>query len=83
MRHKGRRYPALNQPGTGNTNGFVYVNYIGSYRDLGLRVNGSYRRGTANRFEESLALGTAAFANLLHAASQSELSATPFGTAFL
>ena len=62
----GRRYPVLNQPGTGTTDGFVYANYIGSYRSIGLSVNGSYRRGVANRFEEALAPGTTAFANLFY-----------------
>ena len=62
----GRRYPVLNQPGTGTTDGFVYANYIGSYRGAGLSLNGSYRRGAANRFDESLAPGVTAFANLFY-----------------
>lgn len=62
----GRRYPVLNQPGTGTTDGFVYANYIGSYRGVGLSVNGSYRRGAANRFEENLAPGITAFTNLFY-----------------
>lgn len=65
-REPGRRYPVLNQPGTGTTDGFVYANYIGSYRSVGMSLNGSYRHGAANRFEESLAPGTTAFANLFY-----------------
>ncbi|MBC8084160.1 MAG: hypothetical protein H7Z21_13215 [Hymenobacter sp.] len=62
----GRRYPALTQPGTGTTDGFVYANYIGGYRSVGLSLNGSYRRAAANQFEESLAPGIATFANLFY-----------------
>ncbi|MCB2408164.1 transporter [Hymenobacter lucidus] len=62
----GRRYPMLNQPGTGTTDGFVYANYIGSYRSFGLSLNSSYRRSTRNRFENSLAPSTASFANLFY-----------------
>ncbi|SHK85128.1 hypothetical protein [Hymenobacter psychrotolerans] len=62
----GRRYPTLTQPGTGTTDGFVYANYIGSYRGVGLSLNSSYRRGMANRFDEGLAPGTTAFANLFY-----------------
>jgi hypothetical protein len=63
---RGRRYPALTQAGTGTTDGFVYANYIGSYRSVGLSLNGSYRRASRNRFEESLAPSYAGFANLFY-----------------
>ncbi len=62
----GRRHPALTQPGTGTTDGFVYANYIGSYQSMGLSLNGSYRRATANRFDESIAPGVTIFANLFY-----------------
>ncbi|QNH61195.1 hypothetical protein [Hymenobacter sediminicola] len=62
----GSRYPTLTQPGTGTTDGFLYANYIGSYRNVGLSLNTSYRRGAANRFEEGLAPGVTAFANLFY-----------------
>ncbi|AII50770.1 hypothetical protein [Hymenobacter sp. APR13] len=62
----GRRYPTLTQPGTGTTDGFVYANYIGSYRSFGLSLNTSYRSGASNRFQESLAPGVAAFANIFY-----------------
>ncbi|MBT9393859.1 transporter [Hymenobacter sp. NST-14] len=62
----GRRYPALNQPGTGTTDGFVYANYIGSFRSVGLSVNGSYRRAGRNPVQESLAPSTTTFANLFY-----------------
>ncbi|WP_019948466.1 hypothetical protein [Hymenobacter aerophilus] len=63
---QGRRYPLLNQVGTGTTDGFVYANYIGSYRGAGLSVNTSYRRTTENRFRNSLAPSTATFASLFY-----------------
>ena len=65
-REPGRRYPALTQPGTGTTDGFVYTNYIGSYQSAGLSLNGSYRRAAANRFDESIAPGFTTFANLFY-----------------
>ena len=40
--------------GTGTTDGFIYANYIGSYRSFGLSVNSSYRRSTENAFRNSL-----------------------------
>ncbi|MBD2715408.1 hypothetical protein KBK19_10205 [Microvirga sp. STR05] len=68
MRQKadGSRYPTLTQPGTGTTDGFLYANYIGSYHNVGLSLNTSYRRGAANRFGEGLAPGSTAFANLFY-----------------
>ena len=62
----GQRYPLLNQVGTGTTDGFVYANYIGSYRSFGLSVNSSYRRSTENAFRNSLAPSTATFASLFY-----------------
>jgi len=62
----GRRYPLLNQLGTGTTDGFLYANYIGSYHSLGLSVNSSYRRSTENAFRNSLAPSTATFASLFY-----------------
>ncbi|MFC7668085.1 hypothetical protein ACFQT0_12345 [Hymenobacter humi] len=52
--------------GTGTTDGFVYANYIGSYRSFGLSVNSSYRRSTENTFRNSLAPSTATFASLFY-----------------
>lgn len=63
---RGRRYPALTQAGTGTTDGFAYLNYIGSYRNVGLSVNASYRRATRNRFAEGLAPSSTTFANLFY-----------------
>ncbi|MGY2131161.1 hypothetical protein ACW9KT_02960 [Hymenobacter sp. HD11105] len=62
----GRRYALLNQPGTGTTDGFVYANYIGSFHNVGLSLNTSYRRSTRNAFENSLAPSTATFASLFY-----------------
>ncbi|MBG8552024.1 hypothetical protein [Hymenobacter guriensis] len=62
----GRRYPTLTQPGTGTTDGFVYLNYIGSYRNVGLSLNTSYRQATRNAFQESTAPSTSSFVNLFY-----------------
>ncbi|TYZ07645.1 hypothetical protein FY528_14905 [Hymenobacter lutimineralis] len=63
---EGRRYPTLTQPGTGTTDGFVYANYIGSYRNVGISLNTSYRRATRNAFQESTAPSSSTFANLFY-----------------
>lgn len=63
---EGRRYPTLTQPGTGTTDGFMYLNYIGSFHNVGLSLNTSYRRASRNRFEESTAPSTSTFANLFY-----------------
>ena len=62
----GVRYALLNQVGTGTTDGFLYANYIGSYRSFGLSVNSSYRRATENKFRNSLAPSTATYASLFY-----------------
>lgn len=62
----GVRYPLLNQVGTGTTDGFVYANYIGSFRSLGLSVNSSFRVSSENKFSNSLAPSTATFASLFY-----------------
>ncbi|OUJ72420.1 hypothetical protein [Hymenobacter crusticola] len=66
VNHDGRRYPLLNQVGTGTTDGFVYANYIGSWHSLGLSVNSSYRVASRNRFENSIAPSTTTFASLFY-----------------
>ncbi|SHJ03068.1 hypothetical protein SAMN02745146_2053 [Hymenobacter daecheongensis DSM 21074] len=63
---EGRRYPMLNQPGTGTTDGFLYANYIGSLHSVGLSLNSSYRRTSRNAFGSSLAPSTSTFANLFY-----------------
>ena len=63
---QGRRYPLLNQVGTGTTDGFVYANYIGGFHSLGLSVNGSYRMTSENTYRNSLAPSTAVFASLFY-----------------
>ncbi len=63
---QGQRYALLNQVGTGTTDGFVYANYIGSFRNAGLSVNTSYRRASENRFRNSFAPSTATFASLFY-----------------
>ncbi|GGG40794.1 hypothetical protein GCM10011378_16330 [Hymenobacter glacieicola] len=62
----GRRYPLLNQVGTGTTDGFGYANYIGSFHRVGLSVNSSYRLASRNAFDNGLAPSTATFASLFY-----------------
>jgi len=66
VNYEGRRYPLLNQVGTGTTDSFVYANYIGSWHNLGLSVNSSYRVASRNRFENSIAPSTTTFASLFY-----------------
>ncbi len=63
---QGRRYPLLNQVGTGTTDGFVYANYIGGWHSLGLSVNGSYRLSSDNAYRSSLAPGSTVYASLFY-----------------
>ncbi|QKG59215.1 hypothetical protein GKZ68_21295 (plasmid) [Hymenobacter sp. BRD128] len=63
---QGERYPLLNQAGTGTTDGFVYANYIGSFHNVGLSVNTSYRRATTNAYRYSMAPSSSTFANLFY-----------------
>ena len=62
----GERYSLLNQVGTGTTDGFVYANYIGSFRAFGLSVNSSYRRSSENAYRGAVAPGSATFASLFY-----------------
>lgn len=62
----GRRYPLLNQVGTGTTDPFVYANYIGSYRSFGLSVNGSYRTSNENAFRNKIAPSSTVYASLFY-----------------
>ena len=62
----GVRYAMLNQVGTGTTDGFVYANYIGSYRSLGLSVNSSFRLSSENKLRNSMAPSTTTFASLFY-----------------
>lgn len=66
VNQNGKRYPLLNQVGTGTTDGFVYANYIGSFYSLGLSLNSSYRVASRNRFENSIAPSTTTFASLFY-----------------
>lgn len=60
------RYPMLLQPGTGSTNGFVYANYIASYRNGGISVNASYKLNSENYYQEGIANSAASFVNVFY-----------------
>lgn len=63
---EGMRYPLLYQPGTGSLDYFGYLNYIASYKKLGLSLNTSYKLNGDNYYHEGIANSTATFANLFY-----------------
>ncbi|HZG71216.1 MAG TPA: hypothetical protein VEY51_06710 [Chondromyces sp.] len=63
---KGVRFLLLNQPGTGSTDGFIYLNYMLGYKKLGLSWNAAYKMNGENKFNESIANSTTQFVNLFY-----------------
>lgn len=49
---RSQRLPFEMQPGTGSTDGFVYVNYIVMYRKLGINMNANFKLNGTNRYQE-------------------------------
>ncbi len=62
----GVRFLLLNQPGTGSTDGFVYLNYMLGYNKFGLSWNAAYKMNGENKFNESIANSTTQFVNLFY-----------------
>jgi hypothetical protein len=62
----GIRYPLLYQTGTGSTDYFGYINYIASYKKIGLSLNSSYKVNGDNYYQEGIANSSATFANLFY-----------------
>lgn len=60
------RYPLLYQTGTGSIDYFGYINYIASYKKIGLSLNSSYKLNGENYYQEGVANSTATFANLFY-----------------
>lgn len=63
---EGRRYPLLYQTGTGSIDYFGYLNYIASYKKVGLSLNTSYKINGENYYREGIANSSATFANLFY-----------------
>ena len=62
----GDRFLLLNQPGTGSTDAFVYLNYMIGYKKFGLSWNASYKMNGENKYNESIANSTTQFVNLFY-----------------
>ncbi|MEJ6980173.1 hypothetical protein WG906_06910 [Pedobacter sp. P351] len=62
----GDRFLLLNQPGTGSTDGFIYLNYMVGYKKMGLSWNASYKFNGQNNLNESIANSTTQFVNLFY-----------------
>lgn len=63
---EGIRYPILYQTGTGSTDYFGYLNYIASYKKVGISINTSYKLNGENYYKEGMANSSATFANLFY-----------------
>lgn len=56
-----QRLPFEMQPGTGSTDGFVYLNYIVMYRKVGINVNSNFKINGYNRYRERVGNSTTDF----------------------
>lgn len=62
----GLKFNNLMQPGTGSTDGFVYVNYLLGYKKMGISLNTMYKVNGKNAEDESFANSTSSFLNVFH-----------------
>ncbi|MBC7916051.1 MAG: hypothetical protein H7Y07_18245 [Pyrinomonadaceae bacterium] len=62
----GDRFLLLNQPGTGSTDGFMYLNYMAGYKKFGISWNAAYKINGQNKQSESIANSTTQFVNLFY-----------------
>lgn len=60
----GGRIDCMLQPGTGTTDFLLYVNYIFSYRKIGLNFNSTYKINGENRFNERIGNSSTNYLNL-------------------
>jgi hypothetical protein len=60
----GERLDCMLQPGTGTADYLAYVNYIFSYRKVGLNFNSSYKINGENRFKERIGGSSTSYLNL-------------------
>lgn len=59
-----QRLPFEMQPGTGSTDGFVYLNYILMYRKIGFNINGNFKLNGQNRYKERVGNSTTDFVSV-------------------
>ncbi|MES2419061.1 MAG: hypothetical protein V4541_12805 [Bacteroidota bacterium] len=63
---EGIRYSALMQPGTGSTDGFIYVNYLMGFKKFGININSSYKMNGINAQKEGIANSSTTFLNIFY-----------------
>lgn len=59
-----QRLPFEMQPGTGSTDGFVYLNYILMYRKVGFNISGNFKLNGQNRYKERVGNSTTNFVSV-------------------
>ncbi len=59
-----QRLPFEMQPGTGSTDGFVYLNYVLMYRKVGININGNFKFNGQNRYKERVGNSTTDFVSV-------------------
>lgn len=64
--NQGIKYSTLMQPGTGSTDGFMYVNYLIGYKNLGMSINSSYKVNGQNGQKEGIANSSTNFVNIFY-----------------
>ncbi|MBS1637956.1 MAG: hypothetical protein JST26_18735 [Bacteroidetes bacterium] len=60
------RIPFLLQPGTGSVDGFVYVNYIVSYKKTGFSTNSNFKMNGQNDYQERIGNSFSEFLNVFY-----------------
>ncbi len=70
--NSGIRYAALMQPGTGSTDGFLYVNYLIGYKKIGMSINSAYKINGRNKEQEGIANSNTTFLNLFYTQKMSK-----------
>lgn len=63
---EGIPFGILTQPGTGSTDGFVYVNYLMGYKKAGLSLSSTYKVNGENKNQESIANSATSFLNVFY-----------------
>lgn len=63
---KSMRLPFEMQPGTGSTDGFIYLNYILMYQKIGINVNANWKVNGKNRYKEKVNNSTTDFLSVFY-----------------
>lgn len=61
-----QRLPFEMQPGTGSTDGFVYLNYIFMYEKIGFNLSGNFKFNGKNRYQERVGNSTTDFVSIFY-----------------